>query len=90
MGWFRDLRAAWALKERFDNLEDAFTGVQRQLLDVQSDMDWLGLEVKKLRGKITGGLRTAAQDGAQSPDVAVDDLNTAIREGRYGLPRNPR
>lgn len=90
MGWIRDLRAAWALKERFDNLEDAFTGVQRQLLDVQSDMDWLGLEVKKLRGKITGGIRTASQDGPQSSQDAAQAINQAIREGRYGVPRNAR
>jgi hypothetical protein len=52
----------------------AIRELRERLSDVESDLAWLALELKKLRGRVTGGIRHqdapgSTNGGAPGPDV---------------------
>jgi len=51
--------------QRLADLEETSRDVVRRLDDLEGDLEWLSLEVKKIRGKVTGGVRKSHEDDAQ-------------------------
>jgi tetrahydromethanopterin S-methyltransferase subunit G len=51
----------------------AIRELRERLSNVEADLEWLALEVKRVRGRVTGGIRTgvagdgAAKNGAEPP-----------------------
>lgn len=59
------------LGSRLKSLEDRVADLERGDESLASDLDWLGAEVKKLRGRVTGGLRS--EKTAQDAPGATND-----------------
>lgn len=67
-----------------EDLEAVLQPVLDEVNKLRSDLDWLGLEVKKLRGKITGGIRhNDTGNGDAPPPPSVQDINAAIKAGTF-------
>lgn len=60
---------------------EAFKSLLRDVEEMRADLDWLGAEVKKLRGRVTGGVRKAAEEPQAGP--TLDDINALIKAGRF-------
>lgn len=91
---FKTLRAILAQHRRLSDVEAALEEVRHELSEFRADLDWLAGEIKKLRGRITGGSRRPTDaghngaadtpEGAASPTAA--ELNALILAGR-GVPK---
>jgi len=82
---WRALKAAAESGERLERLEETLRTVTRQTEELESDLDYLSHEFKRLRGTVTGGRRQAKDNG----QIELQDLNAQIRAGKVpsGIPR---
>lgn len=55
-----------ATKEADQDLERRVRDLERALEEVEADVAWLSGDLKKLRGRVTGGVRKTAEDAPGS------------------------
>ncbi len=90
---FKTLRAILAQNRRLEDLERRVDAIAQDLRrrelhveDLSASLEYTQAEIKKLRGRVTGGLRKEAEeDGGKQPPV---DINEAIRSGTFSLRRH--
>ena len=82
---FENIRNAWRLKGRLDDLEDTLLSVEKRLgrhvNATAEEVDLLRLEVQRLRGRIVGGNRVAPTD--IEPEADWQAVDEAIRKGTF-------
>lgn len=92
---FKRLAAILAQHRRLTDLERTLSALEQRLErlaatdeELRADLDWLAGEIKKLRGRVTGGSRKPAvtEPGSNGPDPARD-INAEIRAGTFSRGR---
>lgn len=80
---FSKTKAKWDLRRRVKDLEatsdDHGDVLQRHVRKTRADMELLELDLKKLRGRVTGGIRHPESNGR----LTVDEIDDQIRRGTY-------
>jgi len=60
--------------------------VRQAIAELRADLDWLADEVKRLRGRVTGGIRRAKEEAdapANNGAPTMEQVNAAIRAGTW-------
>lgn len=94
---FRTLRAILAQSRRLADVEASLKALlerddarTRDMEALSADLDYLGEQIKSLRGRVTGSVRKERQQQAGDGDggaVDVDAINRAIIAGTLGVRR---
>ena len=63
------LRRWLGLEEHAKSSAPAPTGLELRVLELEQHVDWLHGSLRKLRGRVTGGLRSADPDGGDGGPV---------------------
>ena len=72
---FPDVLRTWlrrwlGLEEHAKSSAAPPTGLELRVLELEQHVDWLHGSLRKLRGRVTGGLRSAAPDGGDGGPVS--------------------
>lgn len=83
--WYRRLRdvaqTLQGIEERLDGLDHTTTDQSRTLSRFDDDLDHLAHQLKRLRGRITGGVRKVSEVERGEDDV--EEINRQIRDGTF-------
>ncbi len=86
MNWIREIiyrqKAIRDLREALDGLSQRLWEFEHGQKRLDRDMDDLEAYVKKVLGRVTGGIRREEKDAPEGPDI-----NEQIREGKLGTLR---
>jgi len=86
MSWIREIiyrqKELRTLREALDGLSQRLWDFEHSQKRLDRDMDDLEAYVKKVLGRVTGGIRREEKD-----PVVDEDLNQQIREGKLGTLR---
>jgi len=94
---FQRLRALLSQNRRVTDIERTSAEIRGELERTRTDLEqleadvaWLGAEIKKLRGRVTGSVRKDRETADNGERVDADAINAAIRAGTFGVQRGRR
>ncbi len=86
MSWFREViyrqKELRSLREALDDVSQRLWDYEHSHKRLDRDMDDLEAYVKKVLGRVTGGMRREEKDAPED-----EDINQQIREGKLGTLR---
>jgi len=81
---FDNIRYSWRFRRRLKDVEETLEDLEARLgktsRKADEGLDLLALEVKRLRGRIVGGIRNAPEDNEAA---SWEEVDRQIREGTY-------
>ncbi len=84
---FQQIRDKLAFRRRLGDVEETLAAlehsVEKRLRVVEAAADYLELDLKKLRGRVTGGLRNEQKPAALDGQLTFDEIDDQIRRGVY-------